>query len=93
MQMLHPQEANIPTYNFKVHKYIFVSSSRVIFSAHTSRRHGLGPFHYCVCWQDLSKFLSRDPNGASMQMLHPLEVSVPTYHFVVRKVVIFYETF
>ena len=42
---------------------------------------GMGPFHDCTPWQDLSNGLSSDPNGDHMQTLRPREVGIPTYHF------------
>ena len=34
MHMLHARDVDVPTYHFKVHKIVHVSSSRVIFIVH-----------------------------------------------------------
>ena len=69
MKMLCPLEVGIQTYHFKFPKTISVSSFRVMFRVHHSIKKGLGPLHYYVSQQDLSKGLLSDPNGDCMKTL------------------------
>lgn len=48
MKILHPPKVDITTYHFRVKKNVGVSSSRVMFMVHDSRRNSIGPFHYCI---------------------------------------------
>ena len=48
MKMLRPQEVDVPTYHFVVHKTIGISYSRLIFRVNYIQMHVLGTFHYCT---------------------------------------------
>ena len=47
----------------------------------------LFPLEYYTHWWYLSKGLSSDQNEDHMKKLCPWEVDVPTYHFVVHKII------
>jgi hypothetical protein len=70
MQKLCPWEADVPTYVFRVHKNVFVSS-RVMVSVQNTLRHGLGPFYYCTPCLDLSNSLLSYLNKNCVQKLPP----------------------
>lgn len=85
VQSLYRSEFYVPTYHFEVKKTIGVSYSRLMFTIHHSLWNHVGRFYYCTPRQDFSIFLSTNPNKDHMQMLHPQEVVVPTYHLMIHK--------
>ena len=78
MQKSCPWEVDTPTYHFRV---------QINFGIHNIQWNGLEPFHYYDAQQDISNNLLSDPNGDRMQKLCALEIDVPTYHFMVHKMV------
>ena len=52
---------------------------------HPRQRNNVVPFSNFVPQQDLSNHLFSDPNRDCMQMFCSQEVDVPTYYFVVHK--------
>ena len=87
MKKLLPQEVDIPTWHFKVHKFICISHYRVMFMVNYSQRHCVDPFHCCTPQGHISNGLLSDPNVGCMETLYPKRVAVPTYHFRVQKIV------
>lgn len=71
MQKLRPHEIVVPTYHFRIHKNIRIIYNMAMFRVHHSWIHGVGHFHYCVLWHELSNNLWSDPNGDCMKTLHP----------------------
>lgn len=88
MKKLFPNEVNIPTYQFGVHKIVGILYSRVMFRVHHIWRHGKIYFHYYVPQQDHSKCIWSDLNKDYIQKLHPQEIDVSTYHFGVHKTIL-----
>ena len=87
MLKLPPHEFDVPTYHFNVHMTIGISYIELMFRVHNIQRNGVGPSNYFSPLEELSNGLLSDPNGYHMQMLRPQEVDVPTYHFMVHKIV------
>lgn len=87
MQKLCPEEVDMSTYKFGVHKTIGVLYFMVIIIVRLKQRHGVRNFNYCFLEWDLSNRLLNNPNGNHMQNIHPWGVYVPTYHFWVKKTI------
>lgn len=78
MKKLHPQEADLPTYQFRVQNTLGVSSSKVMFRVHHILRNGIGPFHYFCSQRYLSNGLLNHPSIDNMQTIHTQQFDVPT---------------
>ena len=76
MQKQCPQEVDVPTYHFVVHKTICTSSSRVMVLVHSKQMNYVVPFNYCITQWYLSNNLFNNPNGECMETLHPQEFDV-----------------
>ena len=87
MEKLCTLGANVRDWNFRVHKTIGVSYSRVIFRVHYIESHGMVSFDYFNPWKDHSNSLPSDPNINHMKTLCPREFEAPTYHFRVHKTI------
>ena len=84
MKNLRLGEVDVPTYDFELHKNISFSSCMVMFMVHCRKWHGAIPFHYFYPWWGLSRGLLINPNRGHTQTLHPQEIHIPSYHFVVQ---------